>query len=536
MNEPVSLTGWLSDPRPDAGIRFLAQDGTWTGPKYPAVADRILRMAAVVRQLGLAGRRVGIVPGNAAEFIVQLYALVASGATCVPLPPLLPTDDPVEYQQRVRRLIELVHPDAIVATKGGALAGSPVQALPSIAALGDVAPAKVIDTEPEHTTIIQFSSGTSGAQKAVKVSRRALDAQLTAIRDWMEVGPADRTASWLPFYHDMGLVGIAMRNMSTQTDLMLMSSMQFLRKPQEWLWCFGRHGATLGTAPAFGFVHASRKVRKEDLEGCDFSGWRGAIIGAEPLRSGQLESFLDLLAPYGFTARSFCPAYGLAEATLAVTGLPPDEEPAVLPAGWKPNEPGDREALGVTVRHSSLQTDQIVGSGRPIPGVKVSIRDIDGKRVPDGSLGEIWVGGATLADGYEPPDPVSWPPGWFRTGDVGCLVQGQLFVFGRVSDSFQVAGELILAEQAEHRIQQAVPEAGVLVLLASRTEGAGVTVVAESNRAWTPETADRVRQAISDLFRGTETDLVVVERGGIPRTTSGKPRRRECWRRFVGAG
>src|SRR5205814_476135 len=145
--------------------------------------------------------------------------------------------------------------------------------------------------------------------------------------------------------------------------------------PVEWLSCFGRHGATLGAAPAFGYMHACHKVKKEELEGCDFSKWRIAIVGAEPLRAGQLEWFIDLFGPLGFRADAFCPAYGLAENTLAVTGVRPDEQTHVLPEGWQPAGTRGSDHLAFKIRHGSLQPRQIVSSGRPLGGVEVSIRN-----------------------------------------------------------------------------------------------------------------------------------------------------------------
>lgn len=531
---PVSLTAWLNEPRPDCGLQFLAGDGTWRGPAYPEVADRILRMATAVRQRGLAGRRVGIIPAGAPDFIVQFFGLVAAGATCIPLPTQTSRENAVEYRRRVDPLLVAAKPDAIVGVRSGEVAGRPVEGLPRIRELEGVARGELVDVDPDHLTLIQFSSGSTGAQRAVRVSRRTLEAHLTAIRDWLEPRPDDRTASWLPFLYDMGLVGTMLTNLACQVHLMLMSPMQYLHRPHEWLRCFGREGATIGAAPGFGYLHACQKVKKEHLEGCDFSRWRIAIVGAEPLRAGHLEWFVDLLAPFGFRGRALCPAYGLSEATLAVTGVRPDDDPPVLPEGWRP-EAAAGDVRGLRVRHGSLQADQVVGSGAPLDGAEVEVRDLEGDPVADGTLGEIWVGGTSLAGGYEPPQPESWPPGWFRTGDVGCMIQGQLFVFGRLSDSFQVAGEIVLAEQAEARIQGLVPDVSTLVVVPTRRDGQGITVVVESGQSWTAETAEELRRAVAELFKGVETDLVIVGRREIPRTPSGKPRRRECWRRYVAA-
>jgi acyl-CoA synthetase (AMP-forming)/AMP-acid ligase II len=521
----------LRDPRPDAGVRFLDGDGSWRGPSYAQLADRVLRMVRAVHEQGLAGRRVAIVAGRPLDFIVQFFGLLASGATCVPLPAQGQTVEPASHEARIRRLLETARPDAVVAPGAGMIGTMAATSLPSLADLESVAPAGVVGTPDDHLTLLQFSSGTTGAQRAVKVPQRALELQMGAIGEWCRL-PEQQKASWTPFHHDMGL-GIMLTSVVFQSEWMVMTPVQYLRNPMEWLNCFGRYGATMGGGPAFGYLHACQKVTKEELDGCDFSGWRIASVGAEPLRAAVLERFLDVVGPYGFRSSAFCPAYGLAEATLTVTGVGIDEEPGVLPDGWRPDTPAKDGATMLKIREGSIHPRQIVSSGRPIAGAEVSVRDLEGRPVPDGTLGEIWVGGTMLADGYEPPEPERWPPGWFKTGDVGCVVKGQLFVFGRLSESFQVGGEIILAEQAEHRIQDLVSEATMLVVVPSRTAGAGITVVAESGRRWTEETAERIRLAIAELFRETETDLVVVEQGAIPRTSSGKPQRRECWRRFV---
>jgi acyl-CoA synthetase (AMP-forming)/AMP-acid ligase II len=155
--------------------------------------------------------------------------------------------------------------------------------------------------------------------------------------------------------------------------------------------------------------------------------------------------------------------------------------------------------------------------------------------VADGEPGEIWVAGPGLADGYEGDDPAEAFTGeWLRTGDVGALRGGELYVFGRLTDSFRVGGVRVFAERAEQEMQGLLGEGVSFVVVPSRAGGAGPTVVVESPRPWEPARVAHARAAVAGQFDGAQVDLVFVPRGGIPRTTSGKPRRRECWQRYVG--
>jgi acyl-CoA synthetase (AMP-forming)/AMP-acid ligase II len=471
---------------------------------------------------------------TSADFLVRFFAVLAGGGTCVPIAPPLPGEDGATYRANTRQMLSAAGPALVLTAEGTAeeFLGWPAATLTVPEEPGGPRRLAPSPAAPGMPALIQFSSGSTGVRRAVRVSRAAVDANFSAINQWMPLGPSDRSASWLPLHHDMGLLGQA-RVIANQCDLMLMSSLQFLRRPEMWLLCHGRYGATIATAPSFGYVHLARKVAASSLSDCDLSGWRVAIVGAEPLRADDLDLFVDAFAPLGFRRRAFCPAYGLAEATLAVTGTGPDQEPAVLPDGWAPAGPAGVGSQGARFDHRMVAADRMVGSGKALDGVAVSVRDEAGAPLPDDHLGEVWVGGTSLADGYEPPSGDDFGDGWFRTGDVGCLRDGELFVFGRLSDSIQIRGEMILAEAAERSIREALPTARSLVAVPSRSHGAGLTVVAEFAAPLLPNDAERARAAISRIFRGTEVDLVVVDRGAIPRTTSGKPMRRESWRRYV---
>src|SRR5205823_6322952 len=197
-------------------------------------------------------------------------------------------------------------------------------------------------------------------------------------RSWLRMGPDDTTVSWLPVHHDMGLIGCLLTPLVNGTDLWLLRPEQFVRDPMRFLRCLARAGDALSAMPAFGLRYIARRVTPAEVAGLDLSRWRGCIVAAEPVHSEDLDAFARLLAPAGLRREALLPAYGLAEATLAVTGVAPD-------VGWT--------STGVEGRRA-------VGCGPPLPGVGVEILDEHGARVPDGCRGEVAVRGPAVCRPY----------------------------------------------------------------------------------------------------------------------------------------
>jgi acyl-CoA synthetase (AMP-forming)/AMP-acid ligase II len=331
-------------------------------------------------------------------------------------------------------------------------------------------------------------------------------------------------ATWLP----MWMIEIPVWLVATQFDSMLMTPLQFLEHPDGWLRCLGELGCTASVAASFAYHHVATAVRPEAMAGCNFDGWRMAGVFGEPLRAADIDEFVDAFGPLGFRRRAFCPTYSMTETTGPITGTRPDEEPVVLEQSG-PVGAGRDEVLS-EAGHGVAPGDRMVGVGRPLDGVQVEVRLPGGGVAADGVLGEVWVGGESLADGYEPGDDFDR---WLATGDVGCFRDGVLFVFGRLTDSFNIRGTIVLAEQAERSVLSAVRGASSVVVVPSRATGAGITVLVEPRGPWPQDDTDRARQAVSALFRNTEVDLLVVAAGGIPRTAAGKPKRQEAWARYV---
>ena len=344
------------------------------------------------------------------------------------------------------------------------------------------------------------------------------------------------TASWLPLHHDMGLIGCLITPVVDGSDVRLLAPEEFVQRPLRYLRCFAAppagSGAELTAMPSFGLRYVARRVRPDALAGLDFTGWRAVIVGAERVSAEALERFHALLGPFGLSRRALLPAYGLAEATLAVTGLPVAEEWSavrVAPATL---------GLGAEVA-TDAGAPPLVGCGRPLAGVEVTVTGEDGAPLPDGHVGEIEVRSPALMAGYQRPagageesrSLTELAGGALRTGDAGFVRDGQLHVLGRLGDSMKVRARAVFAEDLETALAElGLPPHRIAVALGVRGGTPTAVAVLERGRAeWVP-------QVESLLRRGAEGAEVVVAQGPpgtIPRTSSGKPKRRELWRAFL---
>jgi acyl-CoA synthetase (AMP-forming)/AMP-acid ligase II len=514
------LLSWLRRPDPDRGIRFATAGTGWEFWPYRRLAALVGGMARALVRRGVApGDVVSVVEGGGPAFVGTLFGTLAAGATASPVAPPSGFGDPDGYRDHLdavraaARPALVVHaPAAVEVAQAAFRAGVPaVSSSELLAAAGDGGDA-LPPRDPAALALVQFTSGTSGRVRGVRVPYPALEANIAAIQDWLRMTPHDPTASWLPPYHDMGLVGCLLAPVVAGGDLWLLPPAEFVRRPARYLACFGRAGARLTAMPGFGLDHIVRRVRPAELSDMDFSAWRAVIVGAERIVPASLDRFHDLCAPRGLRRSALLPAYGLAEATLAVTGSRLTEEWT-----WEATAAGQA----------------VVGCGRPLPGVRVAIHDDTGRPLPEGQLGEIVVSGPSMAAGYATGG--AFPGGVVRTGDAGYLRNGQLFVLGRRGDAIKVRGRAIFAEDLDAALtaELGVPAGRAVTLLGAAGNGPLALVVIEGARPAWLEGADRVlRPHLGDVPLRT----VAVPMGAVPRTSSGKPRRRELWRQLQDQG
>ena len=406
-------------------------------------------------------------------------------------------------------------------TRGGSLSGSP-EAPPRLPG-------------PEDLGLVQFSSGSTVDPKPVALTHGALramaDALVAATRP--EHG-RDALVSWLPLYHDMGLIGCLLSAATYPGPLVLIAPEHFLARPALWPRAVARHRATLSAAPSFAYAYAADRIRPADLDGLSLECWRLALDGAEPVSAEAMRRFAAALGPHGLDPGAIVPVYGLSEAALAVTFAAPGRplrglriDPVALARDGRV-APGDREVVSV---------------GRPVAGVEVALRGRGGEELGEGRLGRIWVRGPALMREYlgdREATARALQGGWLDTGDLGFVAGGELHVHGRAKDVVIVRGANRAPEEFEAPLLSVAglrPGCAVAVGLPRDGDEEGLAILAERGRGEAGEGGDEalrgaVRLAVLGATGVEPAAVHLLAPGTLPRTSSGKLRRGEALRRL----
>lgn len=543
------LLNWLDDPSATCGIHLLGRDGTWAFRSYTELAADVHRISAELRQAGgVRGDVISLVVGDPWTYIASFMGSLAAGMVPSPLATPLAFRQSERYVSHLAAVFAVARP-VVVLTDGSlaALARSAVAQAdcdsrvleldltdPDAMSAG-ATPGPRAELVGTDLALLQFTSGSTGAPKGVRISCANLDANVRAIRSWLRWSDDDVFASWLPLYHDMGLIGGMITPVVSGTDLWLMTPDQFVRSPLRWLECFGKHGATITTAPSFGYAYSARRVKPEQIADFDFSGWRVAILGAERIEPAAVHAFYQLVGPRNFDAGSLIGAYGLAEATLAATGAPPGGGSRLVRTKSTALATGEAVVVAET---GTLGVDPVggagwlTGCGGALDGLDVSVVAEDGSRLPEGAFGEIFLTGSSLAQGYltGAADVVPFGVDGLRTGDAGFMLDGELFVVGRIGESMKVRGASVYAEDVESELSDLEDLPNVRCAVAfGAVDSVNLAVVFVEERVdqdWLTAASERVRT----LTAGTAAPLILRgKRGSIARTSSGKPRRRVMW-------
>ena len=369
---------------------------------------------------------------------------------------------------------------------------------------------------PEHPlATVQFSSGSTRAPRGVRVSHEGFAANLAAIARVAEVRAEDVVVSWLPLHHDMGLVAGLFGGPAWGAATVLIDPLRFLRRPGHWLRAISERRGTISMAPNFGFAHAANLVRDEDLEGVDLSSWRIAWNGAEMVRRETIRSFEARFRRFGLRPNLVVPCYGAAEATLMITSCPPERGLRTFLA--------DREALaaGRCAAGQGEGAVELISVGPVPPGFAVEID------APAETVGEILVRGSTVSPGYDDGEDASLEGGTWRSGDLGVLLEGELYIVGRKKDLIVVNGRNLHPDDLEGFVRDrlgASVRAVVAVGVPDPRSGTERVVVAiELVKRERDGLALESLAATLAARAGAPVEIRVVEQ--IPRTTSGKPRR-----------
>lgn len=522
-----SLVRWLSEPREDRGIAFF-ENGLWRTQTYAELASMSWRAAAGLRDRGVeSGSHVVIALPSGSAFIATFFGTWMCGATPTPVAPSTAVIAQGGYEDHLRSVLTAVDAQALVVNDEygeplrslGLPVSRVVRADALLASDGEV---RVVVPE---LAILQLTSGATGPPKAVRIEMPGLVANIEAIRDWLGWSSGDIGSTWLPMHHDMGLIGV-LSAVTSMTDSQIMRPEDFIRRPLEWLQCHGARGATRSGCPPFGLEHVVRRVKPDRLEGLDFSTWESLAVGAERVAPQVLARFARLLEPFGFRMEALCPAYGMAETTVACTGSRPGARPKLaVPSG---------EVRDLTVADVEAPGDAVVSCGTPVRGMEVRVVDEDGRPLAERAVGTIVARGTSLASGYGAPDSPEKVDfgGEYLTGDLGFLLAGELFVLGRAGDSLRLHGKSIFAEQVEAEVARVaeVPSRRFCVLLGQAYGPPMAILIVE--RRLRDEVESEVRRTVSRATGGLAHVEVVGPRP-VDRTTSGKPRRAVMWRAYL---
>jgi acyl-CoA synthetase (AMP-forming)/AMP-acid ligase II len=540
MTATYTFLRWLDDPASGHGLHFERGPGEWEFWSEQRLAELAGRAAAAMAARGVGrGDVVMVVHRSDPGFIASLFGTMLAGATpCSAAPPFaLQRAD--EYQAHIGQLVRVARP-ALTITDGESrehltrvTAGLRLPGPTCFEELVAGVPREETGTKPpalgaDDTALLQFTSGSSAPKRGVRITAAALEANVTAMSRWLRWSPGDRGVSWLPVHHDMGLVGCLITPMAVGCVGWLMQPEDFIRTPVRYLRLLSEQRARMTAMPGFGLAYLLSRVRPGSLSGMDFSALDALVLGAERIPPRLLDSFHEFLAPYGLRRTALLPAYGLAEATLSVTGLP-------LGEGWvssRPCGPGAGAGAPCAAGATTDVSPDVTGCGRPVHGTAVRVVGEDGAPVPDGVPGEIVVSGRSLAAGYAGDRGSSATTRLngheLRTGDAGFLRDGQLFVLGRLGDGLKMRGRMVFAEALELELQErGLPAHRAVALLGMSGDRHVAAVVIEKPRAnWTDLAIDVLRSRVPGA------DLLVIDapRGAIAVTTSGKPRRRAMWR------
>ena len=406
------------------------------------------------------GDHIALVADTHPDFMVLFFACQYIGLVPFAMPIPLNLGSHAVYVQQLRGLLNsgrakvaIAHKEFISFLEEAGADNEHLQWIGTPEQLADIPPSErpMEPSRPEEPAYLQFTSGSTRAPQGVVITGKAVMSNLQGItRTGLKVHNGDRCASWLPFYHDMGLVGFVLGPIASQLSVDYLRTRDFAIRPLQWLRLISRNRCTIAFSPPFGYELCARRIRSADLQQLDLSCWRIAGIGAEMLRSSTFKAFAQTMVTTGFNSNAFLPCYGLAEASLAATFSELDRGlDVMLVDALTMAERG----IAVRVQSDHRKVNEIVNCGRALPEHEIRIVDNDGELLPDLRVGRVLVKGPSLMDGYlddqEATDRVILEDGWLDTGDLGYLYRDHLYLTGRRKDIIIVNGRNIRAQDLE---------------------------------------------------------------------------------------
>ncbi|MFJ2479054.1 fatty acyl-AMP ligase [Pseudomonas sp. NPDC087598] len=494
---------------------------------FRGVYEKAASLAVRLQQLGLSGERVLLSCKSQRFFIIGFFACLLAGCIAVPAPP--------PRRKAFNSRMDLL---ANNAQARGAIYDVEQSGMDATLSLIDM---RIWDAAECHAAdflrmpmihedsiaFLQYTSGSTSDPKGVMVTHGNMVHNCAVIQDGMKITPASSILTALPLFHDMGLVGGVLESMFAGCVSNIMSPAEFVQFPERWLRVISDYNVTISGGPNFMYDLAARAVDTEQLAGCDLSRWQVAFCGAEPIRAGTMAHFTRQMAAFGFKSQAFHPCYGMAEATLYITG----------------------KSINLAAEVCTYHGSAVVGCGVTRLGTQVRIVNPASRlALPELEVGEIWVNGASVAAGYwRAPELTEQVFGariegendvaYLRTGDLGYIKNGELFVTGRLKDLIIVYGKKYAPHDIEAQAQashEALREAGGAAFVLNEGGTDRLLLVFELKREWLrresewPAVSKTMCQAVNAVHGVAIDEVVLIKPGSLPRTSSGKVRRNQC--------
>lgn len=529
----------------DTGLNFYSVRGELQDVlTYTELRVRAVNMAARLATETQPGDLVGLIAETSRDFAVMFFACQYAGVLPVPISVPVTLGSNEFYKDQLKRICETAHlhcllaPSSILSVARDALEPTHIQ----VGNLdGSDLSHSVSELRPfsrEDMCYIQFSSGSTSSPKGIVGSQKSVTTNCRAIQLGLEAGAGDRISSWLPLYHDMGLIGQFLAPMMAQLSVDYIDSHSFARRPSTWLKLISENRATHSYSPSFGYEISAKRWRGGDL---DLSSWRVAGIGGDMVREEALRKFADVFAEHGFCETAFVPSYGLAEATVAVSFSP-------LHTGFQVDVinsdtmRSQQRAVPASASTEERNRRALIACGRAIPGHEMKICDDNGDEVEDRIVGRILFRGDSVSPGILDRDkgvvPLTDEDGWLDTGDLGYWLNGQLIITGRHKDLILWNGRNIWPQDIEWTAEKAggrhIPKSAAFKL--SDDDGNGHIYLLAECKAREPEHREAILSEVTANVRqtvGAPIEVLLVPMRSLIMTSSGKLSRMRTRQKFI---
>ena len=528
----------------DRGFVFL--DGQLEPHDYSfrQLSAATKRRGRQLQQMGFdKGDRIGLIIPDNEDFVLTFLGAISVGVVPVPMYPPLALGKLDAFLLSATRILGASGAKAVVTTKKiSAILGTLLIKVDSLekmilvdkfksVAEADRAPPEI---SPDDTCFLQFTSGSTSDPKGVVVTHANLIANANAImQDGLRADPTvDRGISWLPLYHDMGLIGFVIAPLCTTTPVVFIPTLTFVKRPTVWMKTVNDYRGTITFAPNFAFALAAKRARaQKDL---DLSCLRVLGCGAEPINARTIRKFVDAFSPMGLNENAVMPCYGMAEATLAMA-FEPLTEPLFVERIDRDAYENTHEAMPVLEGGDAIE---LVACGRSFPNHAVGIMDPGGELLPDGKVGEIVFRGPSVTRGYfDNPQATAETivQGWLHTGDLGFMRDGRVFVSGRKKDLIILNGRNYHPQAIEWEVEKlaGIRKGNIVAFAISGESTEKLVVVAETKAGDHGPLVDTIKNDVRAALGLVINDVVLVPAGALPKTSSGKLQRRKTRAAYI---